>query len=297
MPVQSTLRYQDYQFQVSLAGGTWRWVTRVDVSKSTISTQIRDIVSPYGIRDSIPIPGEVVQAMADSIVQIQDSYPPSILLGATSLTFVVDEGRGVSSAQPVQITNNGILGSLLSATVTSSAPYVFPLPANISGLTVNQSGTFDVSVDSTNLLSIGSPYSTLLTVQSAEAPNSPQSIPVTIMVRPKATIDVSSTSMTFTVAAPLTGDFPAIPSQQLTILNTGSAQSSLDYQIKKLVGVSWLVSYAPIFGSINGGNSQAVTVVVSPPAGMGVGSYTETLRITGYSTNMTKDVTVTLNIT
>lgn len=298
MPIQSTLRYQDYQFSVSLASGTWRWVTRVDVSKAQVSTQIRDITSPYGIlRDSIPIPGEVVQAMAESITQIQDSYPPSILLGSTSLLFVVDEGRGVSSASPVQVTNNGILGSLLSTSITSSAPYVFPLPANVSGLTVNQSGTFDVSVDSTNLLAIGSPYAVLLTVQSNEATNSPQTVPVTIQVRPKSTIGVSATSMTFTVTAPLTGDFPPIPSQQLVISNTGPSLSVLDYQIRKLVGVSWLVSYAPVFGSINGGTTQPITVVVSPPAGMGVGTYTETLRITGYSTNLTQDVTVTLNIT
>lgn len=298
MSIQSTLRYQDYQYQVVLSSGTWRWVTRVDVSTSKVKTQIRDIQSPFGLlRDSIPLPGEVVAEMAKSITEVQEAYPPSILLGSSSLLFVVDEGRGVSSSNPVQITNNGILGSLLAATVTSSASYVSPSPANISGLSANQTGAFDVSVDSTNLLAMGSPYSVLLTVQSSEATNSPQVVPVTVTVRPKATISVGATTLTFNAIAPLTGDFPPVPSQQLVLTNAGLPASVLDYQVRKLTGASWIVSYAPVFGSINGGSSQALTVVVAPPTGMSVGTYTETLRITGYSTNMTQDVTVTLNVT
>lgn len=297
MAIQSLLRYQDYQFQVSLNTGAWRWTTRVDVSQAVVTTQIRDVISPYGLlRDSVPIPGEVVQAMADSITEVQSAYTPSILLSETSLTFVVDEGRGVSVATPVQITNNGILGSLLSATITSSAPYVFPLPANVGGLVAHASGSFDVSVDSTNLLSIGSPYAVVLSVQSTEATNSPQVVPVNVIVRPKATISPSPISMQFNVAAPLSGPYPPIPSQQLSLSNSGMSTSVLDYQIRKLVGVPWLVSFSPVYGSINGGGMQPITVVVAPTSDMGVGVYTETLRITGYSSNMTVDVPVTLNI-
>lgn len=297
MAFQPILRYQDYQFQIPLNTGAWRWTTRVDVSQSVVTTQIRDVISPHGLlRDSIPIPGEVVQAMADSITEVQSAYTPSILLGASSLTFVVDEGRGVSVAQPVLITNNGILGSLLSATVTSSAPYCFPLPANVSGLVAHASGTFDVSVDSTNLLALGSPYSAALSVQSNEAPNSPQSIAVSVTVRPKAVISPAPTSLTFNVAAPLSAPFPPIPSQQISLSNSGASTSVLDYQIRKLSGAPWLVSFAPVYGSINGGSMQPITVVVAPISGMGIGTYTETLRITGYSSNLSVDVPVTLNI-
>lgn len=269
----------------------------MDVSKAQVYTQIRDVITPYGLlRDSIPIPGEVVKEMADSIEQVLQAYPPSILLDPISLTFVVDEGRGVSAATQVRITNNGILGSLLSAQITSSAPYVFPLPANVSGLVANASGSFDVSADSTNLLASGSPYAVVLTVQSAAAPNSPQNIPVTVTVRPKATIAPSPTSLQFNVAAPLTGAFPPVPSQQISLSNSGPSTSVLDYQIRKLVGVPWLVSVSPVYGSINGGGVQPITVLVAPPTGMLPGVYTETLRITGYSSNMQQDVTVTLNV-
>ena len=298
LPTQATLRFQDYQFQVQRTDGAWKWTTRVDVSQATATTQIRDVITPYGLlRDTIPIPGEVVQAMADSISEVQQAYTPSILLNPTTLSFVVDEGRGVSGAKAVQITNNGVLGSLLATTITSSAPYCFPIPANVNGLVANASGSFDVSVDSTNLLAVGSPYPVDLTVQGQGAPNSPQVIPVNIIVRPKATISPSPLSLTFFVTAPLSGSFPPIPSQQILLMNAGPSTSVLDYQIRKLVGVPWLVSFAPVYGSINGGGTQAITVVVAPTTGMGIGVYTETLRITGYSSNMTEDVTVTLNIT
>jgi len=294
---QPLLRFQDYQFQVTLISGVWKWTTRVDVSQAVATTQIRDVITPYGLlRDSIPIPGEVVQSMADSIEDVRQAYTPSILLSPTSLDFITDEGRGVSVAKSVLLTNNGILGSLLAATVTSSVPYVFPMPANVDSLVAHASGSFDVSADSTNLLAVGSPYPASLTVQSAAAPNSPQVIPVSIVVRPKAVITPVPTSLSFNVAAPLTGDFPPIPSQQILLTNTGLATSVLDYQIRKLVGVPWLVSFAPVFGSINGGASQPIIVVVAPASSMGPGSYTETLRITGYSSNMCVDVVVTLNI-
>jgi hypothetical protein len=269
----------------------------VDVSQALPTTQIRDVITPYGLlRDTIPIPGEVVQAMADSITEVQQSYTPSILLNPLSLTFVLDEGRGVSTAQSVQITNNGLFGSLLGATITSSAPYVFSIPANVSGLAANESGSFDVSADSLNLLSLGSPYAALLTVQGPQATNSPQMIPVNIVVRPKAVIATSVPILNFNVAAPLSGPFPPIPSQQFMLNNSGDPTSVLEYQIRKLTGVPWVVSVAPVYGSLNGGGGQPITVVVTPTTGMGPGTYSETLRITGYSSNMTLDVTVQLNI-
>jgi len=294
----STLQYQDYQFQVSLPCGAWKWVTRIDVSQSTVSTEVRDIVSPYGLlRDSIPIPGEVVQAMADSIVEMLLAYRPSILLAPLTLDFVVDEGRGVSEAKSVTVTNNGILGSLLAVTITSSAAYVAALPANIGGLASNESGRFDVSVDSASLLAINSPYSATLTVQSSSATNSPQTVAVNIVVRPLSEITVLPTSLTFNVAKPLTGPYPPIPSQQINLTNSGPPTSVLDYQIRQLVGSTWLTSYSPVYGSLNGGASQPITVTVAPSASLASGSYNETLRFTGYSSNMSVDVPVTLNIT
>lgn len=294
----SILQHQDYQFQLMLASGAWRWTTRIDVSHSVAITQVRDIITPYGLlRDSIPIPGEVIEAMADSIVEVQLAYPSTILLNPTLLEFIVDEARGVSDAKSVAISNVGILGSLLSVTITSSASYVIPMPANVDGLAAHEAGSFSVSVDSTALLATNSPYAASLTVQAQNATNSPRTIAVNIIVRPKATILTAPMTLTFTVAKPLTGNFPAIPSQQILLTNSGLPTSVLDYQIRKLIGCAWLTSFSPVYGSINGGASQPILVTVAPSNSMNIGTYTETLRFTGYSTNMVQDVVVTLNIT
>lgn len=298
LPIASVLRFQDYQFQVSLASGAWKWTTRVDVSGSQVATQIRDVISPFGLlRDSIPIPGEVAQAMAESIEQVVNTYAPSILLSPTTLSFVVDEGRGGSAAQPVQVTNNGILGSLLSVQVTASAPYLAATPANVSGLASNVSGTFCVSVDSTDLVAAASPYTATLKVQGHMATNTPQDIPVEVTVRPKATIFAGATNLEFHVTAPLNGLYPPVPSQIVALSNSGPGTSVLDYQIRQLVGASWLAAVSPTHGQISGSTARPITVLVSPPDGTLPGIYTETLRISGYSTNMIEDIVVTLRIT
>ena len=277
--------------------GTWKWTTRVDVSGAEVVTQIRDVISPFGLlRDSIPIPGEVAQGMAESIEQVVNTYAPSILLSSTELEFTVDEGRGVSTAIPVTVTNNGILGSLLSVQVSSSAGYVAPVPANVGGLVANASGSFEVSVNSAGLVATSSPYETTLRVQSSKATNSPLDVPVTVTVRPKATISVPDMPVRFNAAAPLGGSFPPVPSQILALSNTGLPASVLDFQIRRLVGAAWLAGVSPTYGTIQGGGTQPITILVSPPQGLLAGSYSETLRITGYSTNMSHDVVVTLTV-
>jgi len=294
--LQPRLQHQDYQFEVRLPAGSWRWTTRVDVSKAVPTFEVRDIVSPYGLlRDSVPIPGSVIQEMAESITQLTQSFAPSILLSPLTLVFTVDEGRGWSPSQEVMLTNNGVFGSLLSSSITSSVPWVTATPANVGGLAANESGKFQVAVDSGSLLA--GIYAADLTVQDPTAGNSPQVIPVTINVRSKPLIATSTPTLNFSVTKPVTGPFPPVPTQTFQLSNSGLPDSLLEYQIQKLTGVNWLVSYTPVFGVIQGGTAQTITVVVAPPEGMFAGTYEETLRITGYSSNYQVDVKVTLTVT
>lgn len=298
-PATSFLQFQDYQFQVDLPAGRWKWTTRVDVSRSSPSYQIREILSPYGLlRDSIPLPGEVVQSMAASIVQIQSSFAPGILRSPVTLNFTVDEGRGFSPSQPVSVTNNGIFGSLLSVDVVPSAAYVTATPGSLGGLASNVMGQFQVSVDSTNLLATGSPYAQTITISDATAGNSPQTVTVNITVRPKATIAFTpSLGLSFSVTKPASGPFPVVPSQQFTLQNTGLVASSLSYQVQKLTNLSpWLTSFTPVFGTLAGGASVNIVVAVVPPESMLTGTYTETLRVSGYSSNYYVDVPITFTI-
>ena len=292
------LRFQDYQFQQETPSGTWRWTTRMDLTGLSPSFSVRDILSPYGIlRDSIPIPGLVIQAMSTSISDLQDTFKPSFLVAPLALTFTQDEGRGYGDFQSLVLSNNGMFGSLLDATLTTSAPYMLARPTRVGNLSPGEEGASDIAVDSTNLLATGSPYSQTVILQDSTATNSPVSVAVTINVRPKATIDTTLTSLTFYVTKPLSGPFPPIPVQTFTLQNTGAAASLLDYAIQKLIGNSpWLVSYTPTTGQLSGGSTQTTTVGVSPLETCFTGTYKETLRISGYSTNAYKDVEITLVI-
>ncbi len=299
LTLAANIRFQDYQFAYQTPRGIWRWTTRVDTSLSSPSYEVRDVASPYGLlRDSIPIPGVVVQAMAQSIDELKTAFAPGILLGpVSSLTFNVDEGRGWSDPQPITITNTGPYGSLLGTTVTVADAYVKADPANVGNLASNQTGSFDVTVDSTNLISVDSPYATVVTVQDPDATNSPQTFPVMVVVRPKATIDALPATVTFYVTRNVDGTFPAIPNQQFTVQNIGPAGSILNYQIQKLTGVSpWLISFTPYFGTLDSSATQIVVVTAQPVVGTPTGTYTESLRISGYSNNFYVDVVVALVI-
>lgn len=300
MVTAANLRFFDTQFQHQTSTGVWRWTTRVDMTGSAPVYQVRDIIAPFGVlRDSIPIPGPVVLAMADSIEQLQANFPPTILIGPpSSLTFIVDEGRGFSTPQAVPLTNNGVFGSLLNAVLSTSAPYVTVTPANVGNLASNEVGSFDVAVDSTTLVAASSPYNVTVTATDATATNNPRTLPVTITVRPKATILATPTTLNFAVTAPISGAYPAVPSQTFSLQNSGPAGSVLGYQVQKLTNLSgtWLPSFSPVTGSLNSAASQNITVNVAPATGLARGTYTETLRISGYSTNSFVDVLVQLVI-
>ena len=298
MPQASNLLFQDYQFKIQTLRGYWKWTTRVDVSGSIPAYYVRDIVSPFGLlRDSVPIPGAVIQAMAGSITELMSAFAPNILVDPTSLVFTVDEGRGFSEAQLIAVTNAGVYGSILGAQITSSAPYMRVTPTEVGGLAANEAGSFTASVDSSNLVSTLSPYAETINLSDPAAVNSPVVLPVTVIVRPKATIGVTPTTLTFLVAKPLSGPFPPIPTASFLINNNGPAGSVLDYTIQRLTGCSpWLVSYAPPTGELASGVSQLVTVVAQPDESYPPGTYTETLRISGYSSNYYVDVQVILTI-
>jgi len=301
VPLVQNLRFHDYQFEYSVPAGNWLWTTRVDVSQSVPSYQVRDIKSPYGLlRDSIPIPGGVVQAMADSIAELKSNFAPSILVGPPSiLTFEVDEGRGYSPSQTVLLTNSGVYGSILSASFTSSASFVKVNPSSVGGLAVNESGDFMVEVDSTGLLASDSPYAETVVIQDPTATNNPQTVPVVINVRPKAVISSSPILLVFEVVRPLSGPFPQIPTQNFIVENSGPVGSVLEYDIRALTGLcgGWLRSWLPAEGTLQSGESETITVSVQPQDGSLQGTYSEKLRVIGYSSNNYVDVEIRLVIT
>jgi hypothetical protein len=211
----------------------------------------------------------------------------------------VDEGRGYSLPQNASVTNTGVYGSLLSVNLVVSAPYIHVNPSVVPHLASNQDGVFQVSIDSTDLLASSSPYSGSVSLQDPTSLNSPQSLPLTIVVRPKAVITVSPVTVNFSAARPLSGPYPTVPTQQFTVQNAGPSGSVLDYQIVRLTNLSqnWLASFTPVSGTLNASSTANITVTVVPVEGLLPGTYEETLRVSGYSFNDYADVLIRLVIT
>jgi len=300
LPLVSNIKFHDHAFELSTAKGRWQWTTRLDVSQSNPLYSVRDIISPYGLlRDSVPIPGDVVEAMQESIAELKSNFAPAILLGPpTSLSYTVDEGRGFTPAEGVTLTNNGVYGSLLGCSLTASTSWIRVTPANIGNLAMNETGEFSVEVNSTNLLASGSPYAGAITIQDPAATNTPVVMPITVTVRPKATIDTDTSVLTFAVVRPLLGPFPSVADLSFDVSNVGPAGSVLDFEIQKLRGTSdWLTAFLPSDGSLTSGQSSAVVVSVEPPSTMLPGTYLETLRVSGYSSNSYVDVQIQLVVT
>jgi len=273
----------------------------MDVSGASPTFQIRDIVSPWGLlRDSVPIPGDIALKMAESITELMGAYAPSIIIGPpSSLTFEVDEGWGSTPAQAVGVGNGGAYGSILNVSLATSAAYVTVTPPTLGGIAQGETSAFEAMVDSTNLKASDSPISGTIMVQDARAGNSPQVVPFTIIVRPKAHIDLSDDVLEFHAIHPEPGEaFDPIPTQIFYLNNDGPSASVLDYQIQKLTGLSsWLAAFSPPMGQIPGGGATPVTVLVQPPSDLGLGTYEETLRVSGYSENLQADITIRLVIT
>jgi hypothetical protein len=238
--------------------------------------------------------------MADSIAELKVNFAPSILVGPPSiLTFAVDEGRGYSPSQSVLLTNTGVYGSILGASLTSSASFVKVNPSSVGGLAVNESGDFMVEVDSTNLLASSSPYAETIAIQDPTATNNPQTVPVVINVRSKALISSDPLLLVFEVVRPLSGPFPQIPTQNFVVENAGPLGSVLEYDIRALTGLcgGWLRSWLPAEGTLQSGESETITVSVQPQEGTLQGTYSEKLRVIGYSSNNYVDVEIRLVVT
>lgn len=293
----SALRKHDLQFREDTTAGPWEWTTRMDLTGARPAFQVLNVWSPWGnLRDSIPIPGAVILAMQASIAEMQSQFEPNILLGPpTSFTITLDEGRGESDGDDVLVTNNGVYGSLLGVSITSDETWLRASTNLLGNLAFNESGTFQLFADSTDLIATSSPYSATITLTDEGAGNNPVTIPVTVVVRPKATITVDDSLLIFTVVKPVSGSFPSVPTQTFTLSNSGLSGSLLDYQIQKLCNVSpWLMAYNPATGTLEDGEEQIITVTVVVPDGTALGTFEETLRISGYSSNSYTDVTIRL---
>jgi len=189
-------------------------------------------------------------------VQLTVANAPTITVTPNQLSFAFQIGGMVPAAQSVSV--GGATGLSASVNVSggnwlTATPPSGAIPFNLS-VSVNPSG-----------LAAGT-YNGAVTLMANGASNSPQTIPVKLVVSTSSTITASPSSLTFTAQAG--GSAPAPQTVNLT------GTSALAFTTAVSSGSGWL--------SVTGGSGVTpapITVSVNP-AGLNAGTYTGAVTIT-----------------
>ena len=201
--------------------------------------------------------------------------PGTLSVAPASLVF--NEVAGVTApSQNVQISGNP--GALNFTIATSqNAPWL-----TASANTLTTPATLQVSAANTGLTP--GTYTGQVTITSAGATGSPQTINVTLNVVAAQTITVSPATVNFSytigTAAP-----------QAQTVQVSSSGGTAQFTATVNPGATWLV-----VSPANGATQAPLTVGVNP-AGLGAGTYTGTIAIASPSSTSNPAATITVNLT
>lgn len=288
-----------FTFSLGSVGGTWRWT----VSSSNLQGpgqlyQVQDILTPYGPMNvaMIPLPSDVVQSMAQSIIDVQNQVKARLVLvsSQTSFSTSVTEGDPRKNVGVVQIRNDGGFGSFLSVVATPSVPWLSVLTPEINGIARGDIATFNIDLVPDILVAAQSPYSGTVRIQDAADPSSYIIATVSVVVIPRPAIGVSTQDVIFEWSV-----LTQTPSTQYVVItNGGPGTSSLDFSIRKTTNVQWLSVSPESGGPLAAGSNCTITFsIVSQHVPLGLGSYTEIVSV--YSSNASNspvDIEVTLSV-
>lgn len=292
-----------FKFNTESTGGTWSWTVRSNNLQGLGQLyEVVDIYTPWGsfYIAEIPLPGDVVSAMSDSLTSVQDQLAPLLALvnpSSTMFNVIIVEGDSNQEVAEIAIMNVGAFGSFMTATATPSAAWLSATPSSITSIGRNEQGTFTISLLTSTLLNSGSPYSGTMTIQDNRVPPTLESITINVTVLPRPTIGTSPTSISLTYNS-VTG----VPggAQQLTITNSGPASSSLEYIVADLNNnMTWLDFIPTSGGPLASGISDIVTLSVDSARASSLtpGTYQGTMRVSSTNaTNSPVDITVTLTV-
>ncbi|MDP8982520.1 MAG: putative Ig domain-containing protein [Acidobacteriota bacterium] len=198
-----------------------------------------------------------------------------------ALTFNYTIGSSAPAAQALTITSSGVpVNFTTTASTTSGGNWLIAGAAN--GTTPTS-----VNISASNLANLGpGTYNGSVVIASAQAANSPVTIPVTLNVIASANIVISPQALTFNY----TLGSSATPASQ-TIQVTSGATAHLGISSNTFIAPNWL-SVTPSLA-----DTPATLTVAVTTGGLAVGSYSGLVLISvqGASPN-TQTVPVTLNI-
>lgn len=288
------------EFSVCSVGGTWRWrVTASNVHGAGQLYQVESIQTPFGslVNTDIPLPGEVVAAMAESLATLQQQLQPKIALtGAASLTLTVTEGDAVFPAGTLLFVNAGAFGSFMTVTGSPDSPWLSVDPPTVAGINKNASGQMGVRVDPRIMLAGSSPYLGHINLQDNASPSNLIAVPVTVTVipRPAITLSQDTVFLTYYLASGVPGGASSI-----TVSNTGPLGSFLSFSLAKAQNQSPWLAIAPMSGTNMPSGAEATIVfsVLSVGVSHIPGVYTEIVRVSSpNASNSPKELTVSLTV-
>jgi hypothetical protein len=289
------------QFELESVGGIWKWVTRANnINSFGQRYEVVDITSPFGPLFSInvPLPGDVVTAMSDSVSSLQQQLQASILISSPippNFNIVVTEGAASQDVGNIVITNNGAFGSFLTANASPNTSWLTATPSQVVGVPQNSTASFLIRVSPTTLLAANSPYLGVVNISNQDVPAQIVTSNVIVTVLPKPTISVSPTTVNFTQ----TCGNPTPSSVSVAVSNTGPVTSTMDFVVAKVNNSSnWLLINPVSGGPLPGGGSTAVIfsldITKIPQI---VGTYSDTIRFQSpTASNSFIDVPVYLNV-
>jgi len=291
-----------YGFNIESIGGTWSWNVHADNTQGLGQLfKVQDINTPYGslYTAMIPIPGDVVLAMADSLSDVQDQLAPMLSLtqgSVSSFNIVITEGDSNVDIGTIGIQNVGAFGSFMVATATPTVSWLQTNPSYISDLGKNGTGNFGFTLLTGALLNANSPYTGIVNLQDNR--NVPTTIPIsfTVTVNPRPVISAVPLSLAFTHSLSLNTSSGA---QQVEIENVGPASSVLNVSLVRVNNNSSWIDFTPTAaGPLNSGDSTLITFsVVKANVPLSPGVYQDTIRISSpNAANSPVDVTVTLTV-
>ncbi len=291
------------EFSIASTGGTWSWSVRANnIQGAGQFYEFLDIHTPYGplVQTHMPLPGDVVEAMAQSLSDLRQQFAPLMsLLDPTITTFnvVVVEGDASETAASVVIYNSGAFGSFLTATATPSVSWLTAEPSAVAGLGKNDQGTFDVVLNPAALLESASPYSGIVRLQDNRVPATVVNLAFTVSVLPKPAIAVSPLVVNFSyMLSTLSGTGPF----DVTVQNAGPPNSLLDWEAAKLHNTSAWLEFTPSSGGplASGAEEDIALSLVAGSIPQVPGVYTDTIRITSpTASNGFVDAEVFLTVT
>jgi len=296
----TNVRGGGFTFDVCSTGGRWQWdVTASNVQNAGQFYQVENIRSPFGAlaNTDLPIPGDVVIAMAESLSGLQQQLQPRVALtGPTSFSITVTEGDPVTGVGAIQFANVGAFGSFMTVTGSPNSPWLSVDPPSVAGIDKNGSGQISVRVDPRILLAASSPCLGYVNIQDNASPPTLIPVPVNVTVMPRPSIGLSSSSAS--LAFYLSSMVPA-GTASITVTNTGPLTSLLSFTVAKVQNQSPWLAIAPASGSSvpSGGTVTIVLSLVSDRVPSVPGVYTEILHVASpNASNSPLEVVVTLTV-